>query len=94
VKIPNNSLFATAAGAAVICAVLAALYALSFLVMQGWALIGLSIPPSRGAGTAAGMFFTAVAIYFSVIALFIVRFIGNRAIAALNEAVSDNGGAA
>lgn len=93
-KIPNNSLFATAAGAVVIFAVLAALYALSFFVMQGWALIGVSISPSRGAGTAAGMFFTAVAIFFSVIAFFIVRFIGNLAIAALNEAVSDKGGAA
>lgn len=93
-KIPNNSLFATAAGAAVICAVLAALYALSFGVMPLFELIGWRVPARMAPGTVGGMAITAYALVIGAVVFFIVRFIGNRAIAAINEAVSERRGAA
>ena len=93
-KIPNNSLFATAAGAAVIFAALAALYALSFGVMPLFELIGWRVPARMAPGTVGGMAITAYALLIGAVAFFLVRFIGNRAIAALTEAVSDSGGSA
>lgn len=88
-KIPNNTFFATVAGATVLLAGLAALYALSFAVMPILGVMGWQAPPRMAAGTPGGMALTAYAAVIAALVFFALRLLGSLAIAAFNRA-ADN----